>query len=178
MPDGSASHFRTIGAQAAAALLRDGAVLIDVREPDEIARETIPGAVALPLSGLTPEMATELSGAEFVLICASGARATQAAAHFPPGQAVVVSGGLKAWKASGFSTERNAKAPLPIMRQVQMIAGGLVVAGAVLGAAIDPWFHLLSAGVGAGLLIAGVTGTCLLASLLGKAPWNRRPAQA
>lgn len=176
MPDGSASHFRTIDAQDAATLLKDGAVLIDVREPDEIARETVPGAIALPLSSLTPQMASELSGAEFVLICASGARASQAASHFPPGQAVVVSGGLKAWRTAGLATEMNARAPLPIMRQVQIIAGGLVVAGAILGASVDSWFHLLSAGVGAGLLTAGVTGTCLLASLLAKAPWNRRPA--
>jgi rhodanese-related sulfurtransferase len=36
--------MKTISPQDAAALLRDGATLVDVREPDEHARARIPGA--------------------------------------------------------------------------------------------------------------------------------------
>ena len=56
-------------------------------------------------------------------------------------------------------------------------AGSLALAGAVLGFAIDPLFHLLSGFVGAGLIFAGVTGWCGMARLLMLAPWNR-PAAA
>jgi hypothetical protein len=59
------------------------------------------------------------------------------------------------------------------MRQVQMLAGSLVVAGVVLGFAVHPGFFGLSAFVGAGLVMAGVTGWCGMATLLGKLPYNR-----
>jgi hypothetical protein len=42
-----------------------------------------------------------------------------------------------------------------------------------LGVAIHPWFLGLSAFVGAGLVMAGVTGWCGMATLLGKLPYNR-----
>ena len=42
--------MKTITPQDAAALLRDGGTLVDVREPDEHAHERIPGARNLPLS--------------------------------------------------------------------------------------------------------------------------------
>jgi hypothetical protein len=56
---------------------------------------------------------------------------------------------------------------------VQIAAGGLVLLGVVLGAIFAPGFYALSGFVGAGLLFAGLTGTCGLARLLSFAPWNR-----
>jgi predicted branched-subunit amino acid permease len=61
---------------------------------------------------------------------------------------------------------------------VQIVAGSLVVAGAVLGALVHPGFHALSAFVGAGLAFAGATGFCGMARVLAQAPWNRRAAAA
>ena len=60
------------------------------------------------------------------------------------------------------------------MRQVQIAAGSLVL----LGAIVSPWLYGLSAFVGAGLVFAGVTGTCGLARLLRVMPWNRPVAVA
>ena len=51
-----------------------------------------------------------------------------------------------------------------------------VVVGAALGAMVHPGFYALSAFVGAGLVFAGVSGTCMMARLLALAPWNRRAA--
>jgi len=65
---------------------------------------------------------------------------------------------------------------LEVMRQVQLAAGGLVVAGVALGAFVAPGFYLLSAFVGAGLMTAGATGWCGMAKLLAAMPWNRRAA--
>jgi hypothetical protein len=62
------------------------------------------------------------------------------------------------------------------MRQVQIAAGSMVVLGVLLGAFVTPGFYLLSGFVGAGLVFAGVTGTCGLARVLRMMPWNRRAA--
>jgi rhodanese-related sulfurtransferase len=59
------------------------------------------------------------------------------------------------------------------MRQVQIAAGGLVLAGVALGFTVHPVFFGLSAFVGAGLALAGVTGFCGMARLLAVMPWNR-----
>jgi hypothetical protein len=111
-----------------------------------------------------------------ILHCASGARSARAAAMLVAAGITDVAnlkGGIAAWKQAGFPLAVNRKAPLPLMRQVQIVAGGLVVVGVVLGAAVHPWFLGLSAFVGAGLVMAGVTGWCGMATLLRKLPYNR-----
>lgn len=45
----------------------------------------------------------------------------------------------------------------------QMTAGGLVLAGVLLGAFVSPWFLTLSAFVGTGLMFAGASGWCGMA---------------
>ena len=64
------------------------------------------------------------------------------------------------------------------MRQVQIVAGSLVVLGVLLGSLVSPWLYALSGFVGAGLVFAGVSGTCGLASLLRLMPWNSALASA
>lgn len=64
--------------------------------------------------------------------------------------------------------------PLPLMRQVQIAAGALILLGVVLGYAVNSGFFLLSGFVGAGLTFAGLTGFCGMARLLAVMPWNRR----
>jgi rhodanese-related sulfurtransferase len=159
-----------------ARLDRGEAVLIDVREPDEHARERIPGARLMPLSSFDP-MRIAGSGAHAVILhCASGARSARAAAMLAGvglSDVAHLKGGINAWKHAGFPVALDRKAPLPIMRQVQMLAGSLVVLGVVLGFAVHPGFFGLSAFVGAGLVMAGVTGWCGMATLLGKLPYNR-----
>ena len=87
--------------------------------------------------------------------------------------AYVVDGGIEAWKQAGLPVARNARAPLELMRQVQIAAGSLILLGAVLAATLSPWFLLLSGFVGAGLVFAGVSGFCGMALLLARMPWNR-----
>jgi rhodanese-related sulfurtransferase len=90
------------------------------------------------------------------------------------GDAVLLDGGLAAWKHAGLPVVADRRAPLPIMRQVQIAAGSLVLLGVILAVLVSPWFMALSAFVGAGLVMAGVTGFCGLANLLAHMPWNRR----
>jgi hypothetical protein len=48
-----------------------------------------------------------------------------------------------------------------------------VVAGTALGFLVNPWFLALPAFMGCGMIFAGATGTCGLATVIGLAPWNR-----
>jgi rhodanese-related sulfurtransferase len=91
------------------------------------------------------------------------------------GQAYVLEGGVDAWAAAGLPVSEDRKAPLEIMRQVQIAAGSLVLVGVGLGFALHPAFFGISAFVGAGLAFAGATGFCGMARMLAAMPWNRQP---
>lgn len=152
------------------------AVLIDIREKDEVARERIPGAHNLPGSTLTADQLRIFEGKKVVLHCASGMRSARAEPIVKQAglsDARHMEGGIGAWRAAGLPLERNAKAPIPIMRQVQIVAGSLVLTGCVLGLLVNPGFYGLSAFIGAGLVFSGVSGTCAMGSLLQMMPWNK-----
>ncbi|MBE9100661.1 rhodanese-like domain-containing protein [Vacuolonema iberomarrocanum] len=156
---------------------QDQVTLIDVREPSEFAGEHIPGARLMPLSRFNPEAVAAESGNYLVLYCQTGNRSAEAAQQlFRAGmeQVMHLNGGLSEWKRHGYSTNVNKNAPISIMRQVQIVAGSLVLVGTLLGAFVSPWFLLLSGFVGAGLTFAGISGICAMARLLAKLPYNQR----
>lgn len=167
-----------IDAVKAKALLDSGkAVLIDIRESDEFAREHVPEAHHVPLSGFSPKDFPHDRNKIAIFHCASGARTAGAAPQIlGTGFAEVyqLEQGLSGWKKAGLKTVVNRKMPISIQRQVQITAGMMVLIGVVLGFAVSPWFFLLSGFVGAGLTFAGVSGTCAMASFLAVMPWNRR----
>ncbi|MDH3474440.1 MAG: rhodanese family protein [Rhodospirillales bacterium] len=159
----------------------DKAVLIDIREADEHAREHILGARLAPLSRFgTGELAQE--GEKIAVFhCDSGNRTRQAAPQILSlgfEKVYHLEGGLQAWKRAGLPVELNRKAPISLMRQVQIATGSLVLLGVLLGLWASPWFLGLSAFVGAGLAFAGLTGFCGMARLLAVMPWNQRAAAA
>jgi rhodanese-related sulfurtransferase len=159
---------------------RGECVLIDVREAGEHARENIAGARLVPLSSFDPAKLPATGGKRLVVHCLSGSRSARAQVQLAAAgiEAVALTGGIEAWKAAGLPVRENKSAPLPIMRQVQIVAGTLIVAGAALGAYVHPGFHALSAFVGAGLVFAGASGWCGMANLLGLLPYNRRASSA
>ncbi len=146
--------------------------LLDVREPGEHAREKIPGARLVPLGTLDPQA---LAGRRVVLHCASGARSARGAARLADAGVDVahLSGGIAAWRRDGLPVAEDRSAPIPIQRQVQIVAGTLALAGTLLGAFVDPHFYIVPGAVGAGLAFAGLSGTCMMASLLARLPYNR-----
>jgi rhodanese-related sulfurtransferase len=96
-----------------------------------------------------------------------------------PCETYILEGGLDAWKKAGLPVTLDRSQPIDIIRQVQIVAGSLVLLGVVLGAFVAPGFYALSGFVGAGLVFAGTTGFCGMAHLLLLMPWNRRtPATA
>ncbi|MBE4871541.1 rhodanese family protein [Enterobacter bugandensis] len=165
-----------ISPQQANALIKEGAKLIDIRDPDEYAREHIPAARSIPLDSL-PGGLNAAPGEMVIFHCQSGTRTSNNAARLAqaalPAQAFVVEGGIQGWKQAGLLSVEDKSQPLPLMRQVQIAAGLLILCGVVLGYSVSSGFFLLSGFVGAGLLFAGVTGFCGMARLLKVMPWNR-----
>lgn len=162
--------------------LDDGsAVLVDIREPDEYAREHIAGARLIPLSKLDAKAFGGDRERTIVFQCKSGNRTAANASQLlaaPCREAYALAGGLDAWKAAGLPTELDRSAPIDLQRQVQIGAGLLVLAGVILGLTVSPWFFGLSGFVGAGLTFAGISGFCGMARVLRLMPWNRRLAAA
>lgn len=159
----------------AKALLANGAVLIDIRDHDEHARERIAQARNVPLSKLC-EDTIGANEAAIVFHCKSGNRTRMNAALLAKAaevDAFILDGGLDAWKKAGFPVIQDANQPIEIMRQVQIAAGGLALLGAIMGFAVNPMFYLLSGVVGAGLMFSGITGSCTMARVLKFMPWNR-----
>ncbi len=169
--------LRKVDAETTAKWIETGkAILIDIREPDEYIREHIPGAQLVPLSGFNSNDFADEHNKIAVFHCRSGGRTEASAPQILAtgfSEVYQLDGGLKAWRDAGLQVNENVKAPISIMRQVQIVAGSLVVLGAVLAFAANPWFIALSGFVGAGLVQAGITGTCAMASLLKLMPWNR-----
>ncbi len=155
---------------------QDVITLIDVREPLEFVGEHIPGAQSFPLSQFNSRQIPQQEGKLIALYCQSGNRSGQVlqrlqAAGFK--DVVHLQGGLPTWKQAGLPTIKSTKVPISLMRQVQIVAGSLVLTGTLLGAFVAPAFLLLSGFVGAGLLFAGASGTCMMANLLAKLPYNQ-----
>ena len=163
-------------AEVASRLKTRAAVLVDIREPDEFARSHVPGAISRPLSSFESAHLRIEPGADVIFTCRTGMRTganCDRLAAAVDGDAFVLEGGLDAWSKAGLPLAVDAKAPLEIMRQVQIAAGSLVLLGVLLGWLVAPGFFALAAFVGAGLTFAGATGFCGMARLLMLAPWNR-----
>jgi rhodanese-related sulfurtransferase len=82
-------------------------LLVDVREPNEVAVEAYPGAVVVPLSGFDPRDIPDPQGKQVVFACRSGKRSVTASlAAQAAGLAYDqhLAGGILGWKAAGLPT--------------------------------------------------------------------------
>ena len=83
-------------------------LLVDVREPNEIAVERYPDAVVVPLSSFDPSQIPDPQGKRVVFACRSGRRSVTAslaaqAEGLPYDKHLA--GGILGWKAAGFPTK-------------------------------------------------------------------------
>lgn len=167
----------SISPEEAIELQRDGARILDVRTTGEFESVHIPGSYNVPLD-LLSEHRDELTRsveAPVILVCASGMRAKQADnALRDAGFAslTVLEGGINGWEQRGHEVVRGQQR-WSLERQVRLVAGSLVVAGALGGLFVWPPLTLLSLFVGSGLTFAGITNTCGMAMLLSKLPYNK-----
>lgn len=154
-----------------------GAHILDVRSPEEFADVHITGAHCIPLETL-PHSSQHLPQDKPILVyCRSGKRSQEAIAKLKEQgfeNLVQLEGGILAYEKAGGKV-RRLKQGIPIMQQVQVAAGSLVLLGFMLGWLFHPAFLWLSAFVGGGLIFAGLSGYCGMAKLLNKMPWNRSP---
>lgn len=157
----------------------DDVDLIDVRTPIEFREIHATVARNVPLDRLDPKSLMESrngsSDQPLYVICRTGNRADQACRKFDAAgysNVVNVEGGIIGWEQADLPVVRGKKA-ISLERQVRVVAGLLVLIGAILTLTVNLWFALLPAFIGAGLAFAGITDTCGMGMLLAKMPWNQ-----
>lgn len=173
------SPIKSINAKTAQEWLnKNEAIIIDVREPAEFAAIHIAGATLIPVGTIDANKLPELNGKKLIIHCRIGRRGETACEKLlstnPNLDIYNLEGGITAWEQAGFKVEKSGNTCLSVERQTQITIGSGVLLGLILGYFIHPGFLLLSAFFGAGLLFAGITGSCGLAIALSKMPWNQK----
>ena len=90
--------------------IADGeAVLVDVREADELAQTRLEEAVHVPMSAFDPDLIPTDTGKKVIFICAQGARSEQVRQYVVAQgiltEAYNMAGGLMAWTEAGLPLE-------------------------------------------------------------------------
>ena len=156
--------------------------ILDVRTAAEVQAAALPDCLHIPLHELTPaRLQAEIAksgknGSQVYLLCQAGRRAEMAADQLKgniDAELVVIEGGMNAVQQSQIPLKQGGKQVMSLERQVRIAAGFLVFAGIVLGSLVSSNFYFLSGFVGAGLMFAGITDTCMMGMLIARMPWNR-----
>jgi len=149
---------------------------IDVRSPSEFAAGHIPAAINIPMDEIESRIADLSPLPRIILVCQGGKRAsmTQALLADRMPNLTVLTGGTNAWQQAGLPLVASTRSRWSLERQVRLGAGLLVLIGVLLGLLIHRGWFGLAAFVGCGLIFAGITNFCAMASLLALLPWNRR----
>lgn len=150
-------------------------LLLDVRNPDEYQICRIEGAILAPLATLELKAEEIPKNRKVYVYCASGNRSREAVQRLETlgfRNLVNVEGGLREYEKCG-GTILRLRRSLPIMQQVQVTAGVLVLTGTLLAWFVHPAFLFLTGFVGTGLIFAGLSGFCGMAKVLSRMPWNR-----
>ena len=177
--------FQTISPQKLEELRQESGEidLIDVRMPFEFRGVHVEYARNVPLDKLDCQSIVQSrngrGGEPLYIVCRSGSRGKQACEKFVAAgftNVVNVEGGTLACVDAGLPVVRG-KETMSLSRQVQIIAGLLIVAGVVLGT-FNSYFYWLSAAMGAGLTFSGITDTCAMGMILAKMPWNQVKEEA
>ncbi len=102
------SESAEVSPAAASAALRDGAVLIDVREQHEYDAVRIPGAILIPLAQLPGRLNEIPADRDIYVHCRVGARSARAVDYlraFGRPNSFNVTGGIDAWQHAGLPVE-------------------------------------------------------------------------
>lgn len=150
---------------------------INVCTPIEYKEKHIEGVRSVPLDEIEKHSQEFQDKKTIYVHCRSGKRSQAAiqkleALHLSA-ELVNVEGGLLAWEGAGFATGKLSHVRVPIMQQVLLTAGILVLIGTLGAVIIHPAFLYLALFVGAGLTFAGATGWCGMAYVLSKMPCNK-----
>lgn len=151
-------------------------IAIDVRTKGEYKSSNISNVKNIPLDEIRKH-AQDLKKYERVYIhCHNGTRTEEACKKLSKEgvNVVYVDGGIVAWKKSGFPVNSSGdKEIISLQRQVQITVGSLIILSFILSNSLNPNFIYISVAMGTGLLFTGLSGNCMMASVLGKMPWNK-----
>jgi len=157
---------------------REDFLYIDVRTPQEFEGVHISGARNIPLPDLhayVDELKTLSHERSIMLVCRTQNRVKIAYEYLTNNgltNCEILDGGITAWVDQGKPVVKGQQR-ISLEGQVRAIAGGLILLGVGLGFTVHSGFFLLPAIVGAGLLHAGLTDSCLMGMLLSRLPMNR-----
>ncbi len=149
--------------------------VIDVRSEAEFAGERLAGAECVPLNRLSAAAAEWNRQEPLILMCAAGVRSRDAMnllAGMGFTNLAVIEGGLRACKSAGLDVVVE-KRTIPMIRQVLLVAGALVLVGLLLAREFSPYFLALPLLVGCGMVFSGLTGICPMFWVLSQMPWNQ-----
>lgn len=99
-----------IGPLQATRLINDGAVVVDVREPNEYATGHIRSSRNIPVGQIANRAAELPADKPVILLCASGARAQRAAATLRKEgrqQVFCLEGGVSGWQQAGQALSKS-----------------------------------------------------------------------
>ena len=157
---------------------RERFLYIDVRTPQEFEGLHISGARNVPLADLhkyVEELKTLSRERPIKLVCRTQNRVKIAYEYLTNNgltNCEILEGGITAWVDQGKPVIKGQQR-ISLEGQVRAIAGGFILIGVGLGFTVHSGFFLLPAIVGAGLLHAGLTDSCLMGMLLSRLPMNR-----
>ena len=160
----------------------DEAVIVDVRTPGEFESVHIPRSRNVPLDQIE-QHADELrevaeSGREVVLVCRSGARAHQAQERLESAglsTLPILEGGVMAWQQADGDVVQDV-IRWDLERQVRLVAGAIVLLS-ILASLVWPSARFVAGFVGAGLVFAAVSNTCMMGMALARLPYNQPRTQ-
>ncbi|MEM0910869.1 MAG: rhodanese-like domain-containing protein [Pseudomonadota bacterium] len=152
------------------------ACLVDVREAIEHDAFHIAPSAHIPLGKITSDLLPK-TDKKVVIYCLKGVRGQKACEKVTATNDDVdvfnLTGGINAWRAAGLPLKVSEKKHFPLDRQVQITIGSFVLFSALASVLVNPAFVWVAAFFGAGLMFAGMTGTCGLGLLIAKMPWNK-----
>ena len=138
--DGVAGSTPHVSPRAAQALLNKGALLLDVREPDEWRAGHAPPATLIPMGQVLAKTNDLPRDGTIVVVCRSGGRSAAVTDALRAGgfDAVNLAGGMSAWSAAGLSVVTAEDAGLVVHREeplncetsIPALIGGVVMPNA------------------------------------------------
>ena len=165
----STSEFNTIVKESS-----EDVMFIDVRTPAEFSSMSIKRVQNIPLDTLHHHIEALKKYKQVYVHCQSGNRSKKACEvlmFHGFTNLVNVQDGIQGWVDAGFPVLKK-KGVLPLMQQVLLTAGLLILLFTSIGFLAEPFFHWFAFAVGLGLSYSGLSGNCMMAKILARMPWN------